>query len=73
MQNAMGVPGNRRGRIGDQQAAGHAQMHDPLQARCSRRTIREVEYDVFADPVNAVDQPALELGRHELGRRIEGF
>ena len=32
MQDAMGMPGNRGRSIGDQQAAGHAQMHDPLQA-----------------------------------------
>ena len=33
MQNGMGVRRKRRGRIGDQQATGHAQVHDPLQAR----------------------------------------
>jgi hypothetical protein len=56
MQDAMRVPGNRRFRIDNQQAAAHAQVDDPLQA--GRRATGEIENNVFAYAEDAFDAPA---------------
>ena len=43
-------------RIGDQQPASHAQVHDPLQA--GRRASGEIEDYMFADAIDAFDAAA---------------
>ena len=68
VQDAVGVGGYRRLRIGDQQTAGHAQMDDPLQ-----RSVCQIEDNVLADTVDALDAAALELGGHELLGGLKGF
>ena len=75
MQDAMGMPGNGSCRIGDQQPPSHAQMHDPLQSRMLPlgRLVFQVENDMFAYTVNAVDAPSGQFPGHCLWRRLEGL
>jgi hypothetical protein len=77
MQDAMRMPGNRGCRIGDQQPPGHAQVHDPLQPRMLRpgggRPVCQVEDDVFAHAMDAVDAPPGQFLCHYLRRRLEGL
>ncbi len=56
MQDAVRVRRNGCLSIGNQQAAGHAQVHDPLQA--GRFAILKIEDNVFAYAVDAFDAPA---------------
>ncbi len=65
MQDAMGVTGNGGRRFGDQQPPAHAQMHDPLQSRMLPLSglgfqipVLQIEDDVFAYTVHAVDAPS---------------
>ena len=71
----MGMCGNRRRRVGNQQAAGHTQMHDPLQPRMLllRGALPQIEDYLLANPVNAVNLSPLQLGCHQLCRRLEGL
>jgi hypothetical protein len=56
MEDAMSVGRNGCLSIGNEQAAGHAQVHDPLQA--GRLAILKIEDDVFAYAVDAFNAPA---------------
>jgi hypothetical protein len=66
MQYAVGVAGDRGLGLCHQQAARHAEVHDPLQ-------IRQVKDNVFAYPVDELDALPGQLGGHLLRRRLERF
>jgi len=56
MENAMSVGRNGCLSIRNEQAAGHTEVHDPLQA--GRLAVLKIENDVFADAVDAFNAPA---------------
>src|ERR1700761_707981 len=67
----MGMRGNGRRGIGHQQAAGHSQVYDPLQA--GRLGTGKIEDNVFAHAIDAFDTTSGKLFGHQLRRRLEGF
>jgi hypothetical protein len=69
MEDAVGVRRNGCLSIRNEQAPGHAQVNDPLQAL--RFAILKIEDDVFAYAVDAFDPAAGQLLGHQLRRRLE--
>jgi hypothetical protein len=72
-EHAVGVRWARHVGIGDQQAAGHAQMHDPLDGFTFWIALgqgSEIEDDVLAHTTDALDGAAGERFGHGGGRRL---
>ena len=68
-EHAVGVRRSGHIGIGDDEAAGHAEVHDPLNG-IALRFGHEVEDDVLAHTADALDGPAGERFGHGSGRRL---
>ncbi len=79
MQHAVRVRGLRDFRMSDEQTAGHAEMHDPLERgeRLCGGVVAggrvQIEDDVLADAANAANAAAGEGGGHFVGWCFEGL
>ncbi len=71
-EHAVGVERAGHVGIGDEKAASHAEVHDPLDG-IAFRLGREVEDDVLADAADALDGAAGERFGHGGRSRLHGF